>query len=340
MISAGGLQSPITYCSTDLREIVLMALRGFIGGSPAIGGIILALVFNATAKAARCRPPSSEKIALVRSYIGELDNPGVANDLSIGQASRVPGACLWMLHFESSSEKKQITVYLSSDQDHFYRDVYDLRTDPLADQRTREQKLMNALAAGSPPSRGSATADVTIVEFADFECPYCRRMGDALANQANVKTLFRNFPLPIHPWANVAAQMGECAALQNTGAFWSLHDFFFANQEILNQNNVYQKVNDDETLKPNLDMAQFKNCVDQHLSDKLIKNDVDLGRKNYVSGTPTLFVNGVRYEGYRDAEQLRAIIEAARRGDVWPVPPSIRIQSSLPSAAGPRAGKE
>jgi protein-disulfide isomerase len=301
-----------------------MKLQDVAGTWTAIGAITCVLCLSGDANAASCKTPSSEKIAQVQSYVGELDNPGIANDFTLVESAQVNESCVWRLRFESSSTKSQ-TVYLSPDQQYLYREMYDLRSDPAADQRSREQELMKALTVGNPPSRGPSTAGITIVEFADFQCRYCRGLAGALAKQidsdskGNIKLVFRNFPLSMHPWAASAAQMGECAALQKETAFWRLHDFFFSSQQALNQSDVQEKAIAFATANTDLDIAQFKACIEKHLSEGLIKNDVDLGRRNYVQATPTLFVNGVRYEGYRDDAQLKAIVDAARRGDVWPV---------------------
>ena len=141
------------------------------------------------------------------------------------------------------------------------------------------------------PSRGPADAPVTIVEFGDFECPYCGGLEPTLEmvlkNYAGkVRLVFREYPLPsIHPLAAKAAEAAMCAKEQ--GKFWELHDRMYAHQDAL-------KVDDLKKAAAELGMnkKRFDKCIDSDQYDAAIQADLKAGQQAGVSGTPALFVNG------------------------------------------------
>jgi diadenylate cyclase len=162
---------------------------------------------------------------------------------------------------------------------------------------------------------GPATAAVTLVEYGDYECPYCGRMHpvvkeirERLGNR--LRFVFRHFPLDsVHPHARRAAEAAEAAASQ--GRFWEMHDLLYENQDDLG----------DEALRRyatrlGLDPARFEDDLEERAHAPRVREDRFGGERSGVEGTPTFFVNGVRYEGPRDLEALlEAIEDAARGGD-------------------------
>ncbi|WP_062430363.1 Na+/H+ antiporter NhaA [Herbidospora daliensis] len=155
--------------------------------------------------------------------------------------------------------------------------------------------------------RGPAVYKVTVVEYGDFECPYCGRlhpiMEELLARHRTTRLVFRHFPLrTIHPRAVPAALAAEGAAAD--GKFWEMHDTLFANQRFLT-------VNDLTRYAQELGVDPWPD-VPTGLAK--IGHDEETGRAGGVRGTPTLFINGLRYQGGMDLESIsRAISEAERR---------------------------
>lgn len=293
--------------------------------------------------AKRCKGPLPGKMTQIGRYISELDYFGGTSSVRLSESSRYNASCFWKLTFEDDVSKKKVTMYLSPDQRYMASDIMDLNIDPLAERRQREEELVQTLTAGSPPSRGSANPQVTIVEFADFECPYCKRLADAIdqmqsQNSRDVRVIFRNFPLRMHPWAREAAEIAQCAASQKESTFWSLYGFFFSNQQTLNYASIKDKAVAFARANTDLDIPKFSECVDGHLSSQAVGSDLALGRSNGVHATPTMFVNGIKYEGVRDLEQLQNIVAAAARGDVRPVTTSV-LESALPNNAVDEAAK-
>ena len=160
--------------------------------------------------------------------------------------------------------------------------------------------------------QGSPRAPVTLVEYGDYECPYCgaaysvlkevqRRMGDDL------RFAFRNFPLAqVHPHAQTAAEAAEAAGAQ--GQFWQMHDVLFEHQSALGLVHLKAYAKD---LK--LDEARFAQELAAHTFLPRIEADFREGVRSGVNGTPTLFINGARYDGPVEAEALLVALRAVAR---------------------------
>jgi formate-nitrite transporter family protein len=155
---------------------------------------------------------------------------------------------------------------------------------------------------------GPADAPVTLVEYGDYQCPYCRaaypvvkRLQKKLGKK--LRFVFRNFPVTqAHPYALIAAETAEAAALQ--GKFWEMHDLLFEQQDSLTPDiiPVWAK-------KIGLDLDQFGNDIKQGVVTKRIKEDRQSGIRSGVNGTPTFYVNGTRYDGPNDYESLLEALE-------------------------------
>jgi protein-disulfide isomerase len=282
----------------------------------------LSIAFIAPQLAAEtCPTPSSAKRAQVEAYViaqNELSLPNVV----LLESKAANEACFWLFRYEVSNPKKQeISVYLSPDGNYLLPTLYDLSVDPQAEKKALRVANQKALLEGIMPEIGPENAPVTIVEFADFECPYCKRMADTLRKDLlpsegnNVRFVFRNYPLPMHPWAMAAAEMAECVTLQKPGEFWKVHDFLFENQSQLTADNIKDKLTQFIAANVAIDQGQYWSCVDNDLAMGPVKKEMDLGQKLGVRGTPAIFINGAFYSGFKDAPQLRALIEGAQKGD-------------------------
>jgi protein-disulfide isomerase len=264
-----------------------------------------------------CVPPTPQKQQSVTAYLVKQRH-APTNDFGLVTSEKANDACFWKLVYEE--RQKPFTIYLSPDRTFLTDNLYDLRVDPLIAEQERNNAVLAELAAGDPPTMGSANAPVTLVEFSDFECPYCQRLKAILEQEVlpkesgKVKVVFRNFPLSIHPWSKRAAAMAACSALQDTDDFWKVHDFLFDSQRSLTSDNLEQKVKDFAATGTNLDKAQFQKCLDKDMALGILSRDMDLGQRNGVRATPTAFINGVRYEGIQSAAQLTDIIDRAAAG--------------------------
>jgi len=162
------------------------------------------------------------------------------------------------------------------------------------------------LDLGTHPSVGQKTAKLTVVEFSDFECPYCSRARETVDQMmqdyaGKVRLVFRQFPLvEMHKNAEKAAEASLCANEQ--GKFWEYHDVLFKNQQKLEVAQLKQHAGE-----VGLDAAQFTSCLDSGKHKKDVDQDMAAGQKLGVPGTPTVFVNGIMLSSASKDEFKRVI---------------------------------
>ncbi len=160
---------------------------------------------------------------------------------------------------------------------------------------------------GKAPISGKADAKVTIVEFSDFQCPYCREAHRVLGELQklypdDVRVVFRDFPLPQHPQARPAALASECANEQEK--FWPYHDKLFQDQSALaaaDLNRYAQEVG--------LKLDQFQACLADGRAERGVKEDEEAARRLGVQGTPAMFVNGIKLIGLLPLPLMQSLID-------------------------------
>jgi protein-disulfide isomerase len=161
--------------------------------------------------------------------------------------------------------------------------------------------------AATSPVRGPANAPIEIVEWSDFQCPFCQRVGPSLKQVFDtygdrVKLVYREYPLPNHPNARPASEAGQCANEQ--GKFWPMHDKMFANQQRLGASDLKQYASE-----LGLDTATFNACFDTHKYAAQVEADIAAGNDAGVNGTPALFINGRMLSGAQPFEAFKKIID-------------------------------
>ena len=159
------------------------------------------------------------------------------------------------------------------------------------------------------PSRGPETARLTIVEFSDFQCPFCRSGADTLTGIAkafpnDVRLVFKQFPLESHSQAALAAEASLAAHAQ--GKFWEMHDRIFSNPRSLTESNLITWAKE-----LGMDAAQFTSDLTSHKYQSTVQNEVREGLDAGVQGTPTVFLNGRPYRANVTIEELKPAVEAA-----------------------------
>ncbi len=160
--------------------------------------------------------------------------------------------------------------------------------------------------------RGKADAPITIVEFSDFECPYCRRAQETLkavekSYGDKVRFAFRHYPLPFHEQAPKASEAAQCAADQ--GKFWPFHDALFTDGAALAPADLKKLAG-----KLDLNQATFDTCLDGGRHAERVAKDSAEGKQLGITGTPTFFVNGVRLVGAVPIEKFKKVIDAELKG--------------------------
>ncbi len=172
-----------------------------------------------------------------------------------------------------------------------------------------------AVEAGDNPARGPADAPVTIIEFSDFQCPFCSRAESTLKKleesyPGKIRVVYRDFPLTsIHPQAARAAEAAGCANEQ--GKFWAMHDSLFGQQDKLQEADLKQRA-----VELGLDTAAFNTCLDSGKETAEWQKDQGEGERYGVSSTPAFFVNGRMIVGAQPYEAFARVVdeELARTG--------------------------
>jgi len=184
-------------------------------------------------------------------------------------------------------------------------------------QPTPPQVVKN-MGLGKLPLLGNKDAKVKVVEFSDFQCPFCKRyfddankqITDTYSKTGKITFAYRHFPLnSIHPNAQKAAEASECANEQ--GKFWDYHDLLFNNQTTwspLTGTDVGNSFTD-LARQLNLDTDQFRSCLDSDKYKKAVDTDAAAGTAAQVDGTPTFFINGYRIVGAVPFATLQKVIE-------------------------------
>ena len=161
--------------------------------------------------------------------------------------------------------------------------------------------------ASDSPTKGPTSAPIEMIEFSDFQCPYCLR-ANPIVNQVlstygdRIHFVYRNYPLPNHPNARPAAEAAQCANEQ--GKFWPYHDRLFANPAQLGDADLKQSAS-----QLGLDSAKFNACFDAHKYKAVVDADIQAGDDAGVSGTPAFFINGRALTGAQPYEEFKRVID-------------------------------
>ena len=239
-----------------------------------------------------------------------------------------------------SSEGKQsdFKFLISRDRNTMLRMVkFDLTKDPLAE-------IMSKINTTGRPTRGAKSAKVVVVNFDDFECPFCSRMHQALFPELlkeygdRVTFVYKDYPLvEIHPWATHAAVDANCLAAQNSDAYWDFADYIHANQrEVSNEktpdarNSTLDRLTLLQGQKHNLDTVKLQACV-KGQDDAAVKASMKEGDEIGVSATPTMFINGEKIDGAVPASEIRSALDRALKEAGQPVPNHASVAAGAPS---------
>ena len=271
--------------------------------------VLAALVFLGTTTILNAQAaPQTELQKKIESYLRHIYAFGPEVRLTIPEPkdSEIEGLLVTIVELTSGESRDTAKMYVSKDGKYLFRgDVSDMSKDPLAETRSRID-LKNA------PTTGNATGSVTVVEFADFECPVCRQLHDQLRNllpnYPQVKFYFKDFPIEqIHPWAKTAALAGRCAYNQKPTAFWKMYDGFYDGQDLISATNAWDKAVD-FAAQAGLDQSAFKTCLTSSEAAAAVEASVANAKLLEVTSTPTIFVNGRRVVG-ADAATIERFIQ-------------------------------
>ena len=299
-------------------ETLLWRFRGFGIAVP----IFLISSVAQGSSSAPCAPLTDSIKGELVEYIQTKYHVPITAGLHIAEAAWVGESCYQKLRVEAVGHTAfSKNFYLSPDQRYLTTDLLDSRTNPLEEERRQNESLAKRLSEGAVTFSGPVEAPVTVVVFADFQCPYCKKAAELLRSELqtpegkNVRWIYRNFPLPMHPWARPAAEAAACIGFQDRDAFWKMHNLIFDNQQTLTPANIGGKTLEFARAIPGVDIAAYQSCIDNAMSAGRVAEDIELATAIQVRGTPTIFVNGRRIPSPRSQEELHsAITEATKTG--------------------------
>ncbi len=229
--------------------------------------------------------------------------------------------------FVSPTKKQDFEFLLSRDHKTLLRiSKFDLTNDPYAE-------IMKKIDVGGRPTRGNKDAKVTVVNYDDFECPFCSRMHTTIFPGLfkdygdRVLFIYKDYPLEeIHPWAVHAAVNANCLGAQSSDAYWDYADYLHANQhaigEVKSHDGQHAELDKLATLqaeKHNLDVPKLQACVKAQ-DEKAVRASMREGDTVGVDATPTMFVNGQKLDGAVPAEAVRLALDQALK-DAGVAPP-------------------
>jgi protein-disulfide isomerase len=246
----------------------------------------------------------------IQSYFAKSISPDIELEARDIAPSNVPGWLTGTLVVNAGGDGQQIGFLVTPDGHYFISgEVTDLTIDPL-------EALLEKIDLTESPGRGPADATVTIVEYSDFQCPFCARGYQIVEEQVlpeyegKVRFYFKHLPLKsIHPWAEAAALAAECAREQSAEGYWALYHALFKHQQDLNEDNLHEKVTG-FAKDAGLDEEKFAECIDSEKALARIERDIDEAAAIGANSTPTFFINGRRLEGAQPLDSFKAVIDA------------------------------
>jgi len=241
--------------------------------------------------------PPTELQKKIESYLRDLYGFGAGFTITVGAPQPTPITDLYAFNIEVgfSGQSDSTIIYVSKDGKFLIRgELDDLSVDPLA-------SIRSTIHIEGAPSKGPADARVTVVEYADYECPSCLQLDTLLRTllpkYPQIRLVFKDFPLTdLHPWALSAAEAAHCVFAQKPSAFWKFHDSVYDSQDLISPDNAFDKLLDlgsQAGANPN----QLKTCMADASTAQLIQAEQAEGQALEVSSTPTIFVNGRRIVG-------------------------------------------
>jgi protein-disulfide isomerase len=262
--------------------------------------------------------------------------------ISSPRASEFPNYDALTVTFDGDGKKQNLEFLLSKDQKTLLRMTkMDLTKDPYAEK-------MKKIDVKGRPVRGNANAKVVVVNYDDFQCPFCSKVHETLFPELlkeygdRVAFIYKDFPLAeIHPWATHAAVDANCLAAQSGDAYWDFADYIHANRQVVNSEKglenqlaALDRITVTGAAKFKLDTTKLQLCIKTQ-ADEAVKASVKEGESLEVSGTPTMFVNGQMMDGARPIAEFRALFDNALQQAGVPAPTHPAASAATPPPAAP-----
>jgi protein-disulfide isomerase len=247
--------------------------------------------------AEECKPLTEATKISILSDLSRRWKLGNTAGLKLKDEAFFRDTCYRSLILEGGSLEHPWTIFLSPDQRFVMGSLIDTALSPEQDAKKESLRIHKLLLADESPQSGSSNAQITIVEFGDFQCPYCKQFdqwmkGLRIDDRKYVNLVYKHLPLRKHAWARDAAMATACAGSQSVPTFWLMHDFIFREQEHLTLTNIHDEVANFAATIPELNIKQLAECMDTRGGEQIVNRDEMLAGRLLVRNTPTIFING------------------------------------------------
>jgi protein-disulfide isomerase len=269
------------------------------------------LVIAACGRGQAPAPAADETVSqrVVDYFQKTVTTPGLSFKVTKLEDSEVPNWRKGNLEVALGQQSQNVAFYVSRDGRYLFRgEAVDLTVDPL-------KQVMEKIKLDGQPERGPKDAKVTIVEYSDFQCPFCARVYTTLENEVlkeygdKVRFIFKNFPLTsIHPWAEDGALASECAFQQGNDQFWVMYNGLFSKQGEITKENLKDKASE-IARSGGIDVAKLTECLEGRKALDAVKADESEATVLGVNSTPTFFINGRRLSGAQTPESFKQMID-------------------------------
>jgi len=282
--------------------------------------VLLLVCLGCSAQSAAPATPTTDTATRIERQVRSYYSIPASVKITIGplRPSDFPNYDALTINMDAQGKDKAFDFLLSKDGKTLLRMTkLDLTKDPYVEN-------MKKISLDGRPTRGSKNAKVVVVNYDDFQCPFCSKMHQVLFPELlkeygdRVEFVYKDYPLSeIHPWATHAAVDANCLAAQNTDAYWDFADYIHANQSEISgektrdaQFAALDRLTTAQGQKHNLDPGKLQACVKAQNED-LIKASMREGDSVGVQATPTMFVNGQEVDGALPIADMRAIFDRA-----------------------------
>jgi protein-disulfide isomerase len=273
---------------------------------------LAALLFAAAGPAQSPAKKSALDKGVLEAYVRHLYvmDSAISVQISDARPSDVPGFVEETVHASKGPQSQDFKFLISKDGSKILQaSVFDVNSNPF-------KADLDKLKTQGAPNIGTPGAPVVLVEFSDFQCPYCKAEAQEIRKNllttypTQVRLYFKTFPLEsMHPWAKAAAIASKCVAKQNADAFWTYHDWIFEHQAEITPETLKDKVLGWSKDVKGIDSVQLGQCMDTKATEAEVSADEAEGQKLEINGTPTLFINGRRIGQTIDWANLKNVID-------------------------------
>ncbi|MFA6093909.1 MAG: thioredoxin domain-containing protein [Elusimicrobiota bacterium] len=270
-------------------------------------------------KAAADEKPAAEhpldKKALA-DHVRETINLPAHVNIEFGEPrpSEIPGFDLIDMKLSVEERSQSEAVYISKDGRYYSLGKFNDVTVLPSQERIKKMDLKNS------PFRGKSDAPVTVVQYTDFQCPFCQKgyelMRDRILKDfpGKVRWVYKSMPLGFHDWAESAAVAAECAKSQSQEKFWAVHDKLFDKQKEIRAENAQAKFFE-AAKAAGVDEKSFRDCYSRKETAKTVQRDSEEALSMGINGTPAFIINGRRVDGADPQALHNAVADALKRAE-------------------------